>query len=182
LRRVRACEIGLVFHDAALGAVPADILVTSPEFTDRGELPARYTADGEGLSPPLAWRGIPPTAKSLVILVEAADSPTPHPLVHAIVWAIAGTDGDLAAGALPPSGAPLPLSTSMGRNSLLTIGYLPPDPPAGHGTHRYAFEVFALRARPRLDNHAAPGRGKVLEWLKELAIAKGILIGVYERP
>lgn len=182
LRGVRASEIGLAFHDATLSAVPADVRVTSPEFIDRGPLPARYTADGEGLSPPLSWRGIPPTTASIVILIEDADSPTPHPLVHAIVWAIAGADGDLPAGALPRSGGPLPSSTSMGRNSLLTVGYLPPDPPSGHGTHRYAFEVFALGSRPRLDSHTAPGRGKVLEWLKKLAIAKGMLIGVYERP
>lgn len=182
LRAVRAHEGRLVFHDAALGAVPAHIRITSTEFTDRGSLPARYTADGEGLSPPLAWRGVPSTAGSLVVLVEDADSPTPHPLVHAIVWALAGADGNLPAGALPRSGASLPPNTWMGRNSLLTVGYLPPDPPSGHGMHHYAFEVFALGSRPRLDNYTAPGRGKVLAWLKERAIAKGMLIGVYERP
>lgn len=117
-----------------------------------------------------------------MILIEDADSPTPHPLVHAIVWALAGADGGLPAGALPRSGISLSASISMGRNSLLTVGYLPPDPPSGHGTHRYAFEVFALGSRPRLDNHLAPGRSKVLEWLQERAIAKGMLIGLYERP
>ena len=144
LRGLRAHETELVFHDSSLSAVPAGIHVSSPGFADHGPLPKRYTADGEGLSPPLAWSGIPPDAVSLVLLVEDADSPTPQPLVHAIVWGLAGEDGGLAAGALPKSGAPLHASTSMGRNSLLTVGYLPPDPPSGHGTHRYAFEVFAL--------------------------------------
>jgi phosphatidylethanolamine-binding protein (PEBP) family uncharacterized protein len=42
------------------------------------------------------------------------------------------------------------------------------------------FEVFALDARPRLET--APGRGRVLEWLRAHAIAKGMLMGLYERP
>lgn len=180
LRGVRADEDRLAFHDPAIAAVPAVIRVSSPEFTHHGPLPARYTADGEGLSPPLAWSGVPPGTESLVVLVEDADSPTPQPLVHAIVWGLAGADGALAAGALPRSGAQLRPSTPMGRNSLLTVGYLPPDPPAGHGTHRYVFEVFALDSRPRFET--APGRGKVLEWVRAHALAKGMLTGLYERP
>lgn len=182
LRGMRTHESELVFHHPALEAVPADIRVTSPEFPDHGALPARYTADGEGLSPPLAWSGVPPAAASLVILVEDADSPTPLPIVHAIEWGLAGADGELPAGALPRSGQPLPTSTLMGRNSLLTVGYLPPDPPSGHGMHRYAFEVFALESSLRINAALAPGRGRVVGWLIEHAIAKGMLVGVYGRP
>lgn len=182
LRRVRAHESELLFNHPALEAVPAIISVSSAAFSDHGALPARYTADGEGISPPLAWAGVPAATASLVIIVEDADSPTSMPLVLAIVWAMAGTDGKLAAGALPHSGELFPAGTSMGRNSHLTVGYLPPDPPPGHGTHRYAFEVFALESRPLLSTSvAAPGRGRVLEWLTEHAIAKGMLIGLYAR-
>lgn len=183
LRGVRAHQCKLLFNHPALDAVPAVIDVTSAAFCDHGELPARYTADGEGLSPPLAWTGVPAAAASLVIIVEDADSPTSLPLVQAIVWAIAGTDGKLPAGALPRSGELLPAGTAMGRNSHLTVGYLPPHPPAGHGTHRYAFEMFALGSRPRLEpSVAAPGRTRVLDWLIEGAIAKGMLVGLYARP
>lgn len=183
LRGVRAHENDLLFHHPALEAVPAAISVTSQAFFDHGALPARYTTDGEGVSPPLAWTGVPAAAASLVIIVEDADSPTSLPLVQAIVWAMAGRDGKLGAGALPHSGERISASVSMGRNSHLTVGYLPPDPPAGHGTHRYAFEVFALESRPRLKaSTVAPGRGLVLEWLTEHGIAKGMLIGLYTRP
>lgn len=183
LSGVRAHESELVFHHPALDAVPAVIHVTSPAFSDHGRLPARYTVDGEGLSPPLAWTGVPRAAASLVIIVEDADSPTPLPLVLAIVWAMAAVDGELLAGALPHSGDVLPEGTAMGRSSLLTVGYLPPHPLSGHGMHRYAFEVFALGSRPRLNARTvAPGRRRVLEWLTEHAIAKGMLVGLYERP
>ena len=181
MRGLRARESELVFHRAALDAVPAVIRVTSPEFPDHGVLPARYTADGEGLSPPLAWSGVPPRAASLVIIVEDADSPTPLPLVHAIEG-LAGANGNLPAGALPRSGESLPSDRLMGRNSLFTVGYLPPDPPSGHGPHRYAFEVFALDRTMWINTGLAPGRGKVLEWLIGHAIAKGMLIAVYSRP
>jgi Raf kinase inhibitor-like YbhB/YbcL family protein len=180
LRGVRADEGRLAFNDPSISEVPACIRVSSPEFTHHGSLPAEYTADGPGLSPPIVWSGVPAGAQSLVVLVEDADSPTPQPLVHAIVWGLPGADGRLAPDALPRSGSQLPPSTSMGRNSLLTVGYLPPDPPCGHGAHRYVFEVFALDARPRLET--APGRGRVLEWLRAHAIAKGMLMGLYERP
>ncbi len=182
LRRLRARESELVFHHGALDAVPALIHVTSPEFPDHGVLPVRYTADGDGLSPPLAWAGVPPGVAGVVILIEGADSPTWLPLVHAIEWGLAGADGQLPAGALPHSGEPLPADVFMGRNSLLTVGYLAPDPPSGHGMHRYAFEVFALDSALRVDTGLAPGRRKVVQWLIEHAIAKGMLIGVYGRP
>jgi Raf kinase inhibitor-like YbhB/YbcL family protein len=181
MRGLRAHESALVFHHRALDAVPAVIRVASPEFPDHGVLPARYTADGEGLSPPLAWSGVPIGAASLVIIVEGADSPTPLPLVHAIEWGLAGADGKLPAGALPRAGESLRADMRMGRNSLLTVGYLPPDPPSGHGMHQYAFEVFALDQAMWVSTGLSPGRGKVVEWLIGHAIAKGMLIGLYGR-
>jgi len=45
---------------------------------------------------------------------------------------------------------------SMGRNSLLLARWLPPDPPPGHGMHRYVFPVFALAAGKPL--RSTPGR------------------------
>jgi phosphatidylethanolamine-binding protein (PEBP) family uncharacterized protein len=59
--------------------------VSSTAFVFNGALPTRYTADGLGASPPLDWDAVPAGAGSIAILVEDADSPTPHPLVHAIV-------------------------------------------------------------------------------------------------
>jgi Raf kinase inhibitor-like YbhB/YbcL family protein len=162
---------------ATHGAV-TELEVSSPAFDDGDTIPARYTADGEKLSPPVAWRRVPPLTAAIVIIIEDADSPTPQPLVHGIVWGLPGQDGDLPEGGLrsPASaGEPLP----MGRNSYLTAQYLPPDPPPGHGPHRYAFQVFALRTLRRLSG--TPGRRAVVESLRENVLAKGCLIGVYER-
>ena len=157
----------------------AALAVSSLAFADHALIPERYTADGEGVSPPLQWAGVPSAAGSLLLIVEDADSPTPQPLVHAIVVGLPGGDGALAEAALPRrdnDGAGL----QVGRNSYLQASWLPPDPPPGHGVHRYAFQLFALEAGARFDGE--PGREAVLEAIRDHGLASGCLIGTYERP
>ena len=72
-----------------------------------------------------------------------------------------------------------PLSTPLGKSSYLKAAYLPPDPPTGHGPHRYCFQIFALDIVPALEEGA--GRGAVVEALKGHVLAKGMLVGTYER-
>lgn len=166
---------GIAFNTVGLRQGLGALQLSSLAFADHAPLPERYTADGEGHSPPLAWRGVPAGAGSLVLLVEDADSPTPHPLVQAIVVGLAAQDSALAEGALA-EGGPL----HLGRHSLLGPGWLPPDPPPGHGTHRYCFQLFALDAAPEFS--ATPGREETLQALRAHAIAAGLLIGTYARP
>lgn len=178
LRGIRPGLEKLVANRAETSGGAASITVTSSAFQNGAAIPIRYTADGEKLSPPLAWNGVPANAKAVVLLFEDADSPTPHPLVHAIVPKLPATEGSLAEGALPsPAGAGE--AHRMGRNSFLRAGYLPPDPPPGHGPHRYAFQAFALDAVPLLGE--TPGRKKLIGALRGHVLAKGCLIGTYER-
>src|SRR3569623_3676325 len=65
--------------------VPPSILLESPAFANHQDIPALYTSDGEGLSPPLTWVGVPAGARSLALIVEDDDSPTPSTHVDAIV-------------------------------------------------------------------------------------------------
>jgi len=160
--------------------VPATIEVTSPAFAPGGAIPRVHTADGPGLSPPLAWAGVPPGAAALLIVAEDADSPTPRPLVHAIVAGLPAADGALAAGDMGGPGRPAAPGLGMGRNSYFGAAWLPPDPPPGHGPHRYVFQVFALPSRP--DALAGtPGRGAVRAALRGGVLAKGSLTGTYAR-
>ena len=55
-----------------------------------------------------------------------------------------------------------------------------PDPPRGHGLHRYAFQLFALRDGSRFKG--TPGRDDVLHAIRAHGIAGGLLVGTYERP
>lgn len=178
LRDQRAGLDKIAFQSIDLRAGMAQIAVTSLAFVDHAPIPARYTADGAGVSPPLQWSGVPSGAAAIVLIVEDADAPTPQPLVHAIVVDLAPTDGALAEAALPSKdheGS----GVSVGRNSYLQAAWLAPDPPPGHGVHRYAFQLFAL-AGGAFDG--TPGRDAVLDAIREHGLASGCLIGTYERP
>lgn len=154
------------------------IQVQSDAFDDYQPLPVRFTEDGEGVSPPLQWSDIPEGASSLVLMVEDPDAPAPQPFVHAIVVELPARDGSLSEGALK-SGDREGEGLKLGHNSYLQAKWLPPDPPRGHGVHRYAFQVFALNNAPRFSD--APGRNEVEDVLRRSAIAAGCLVGTYER-
>jgi Raf kinase inhibitor-like YbhB/YbcL family protein len=175
LRRVRPGLGRLVCHREVVASAQPVIEVTSSAFADHESIPVRYTADGEGISPPLRWAKVPDSTRALALIVEDADSPTPAPLVHAIAWWPVPGIAALAEGALTLAG-PHP---TLGTNSFLRVGWLPPDPPPGHGPHRYAFQIFALDHDPEIG--AQPGRRALIGALRGHTIARGLLIGQYER-
>ncbi|HEX4508971.1 MAG TPA: YbhB/YbcL family Raf kinase inhibitor-like protein [Burkholderiaceae bacterium] len=181
LREQRAGLDKTVFLRAPLRTGQAAIRVSSLAFVDHGPLPALYTADGEGLSPPLQWSSLPPETRSVALIVEDADSPTPQPFVHAIAVGIDPAETFLREGGLDGDGEPEGNEPALhlGRNSLLQSGWLPPDPPPGHGPHRYLFQVFALNAVEGLPE--TPGRDSFVDLVRDHAIASGCLIGTYER-
>jgi Raf kinase inhibitor-like YbhB/YbcL family protein len=166
----------LAYHCPSMSLAPPLIDVTSPAFLDHHAMPAQYTADGAGLSPPLAWAGVPASARSIAILVEDADSLTAAPLVHAIAWHLSPVLPDLADGELLDRGA----HPALGKNSFARAGWMPPDPPPGHGVHRYGFQVFALDHDPDLG--AEPRRDTLFNALRGHVVARGLLVGTYERP
>ncbi len=178
LSGVRGDANSLLSADAAFAAVPDVIQLTSPAFPPGGPIPAAFTEDGAKVSPPLCWIGVPPEAEGLVLLIEDQDSPTPRPLVHAILAGLTPRDGELAEGALPSPNHEGE-DHGLGRNSFMQRAWLPPDPPRGHGPHRYAFQIFATDQMPEFNQ--VPGRGALIEMLRGHVIARGMLIGTYER-
>jgi len=176
LRNVRAGAEHLSIVQPALGSGYVPIVLSSPAFADWAKIPVRFTADGEGVSPPLVWDAVPAGTQSLALIVEDADSPTLAPLVHAIMWGMPADSGRIAEGAIVADGA----TGEVGRNSLLSQGWLAPDPPSGHGEHRYVFQLFALDVLAE-DLGDAPGRGAVLNAMQGHVIGAGMLTGLYSR-
>jgi Raf kinase inhibitor-like YbhB/YbcL family protein len=169
----------LVFNRCGLRSGHGSLQLGSLAFADHAGIPQRYTADGEGVSPPLHWSGVPGEAASLALIVEDADAPTPEPLVHAVVVDLPADDGHLAEGELHSAdheGG----NVHEGRNSSLRTGWLPPDPPPGHGVHRYCFQLFALG--PGATFKGKPGRSDILEAVRAHGLASGLLVATYERP
>jgi len=181
LADLRSGLTNTLFHDVDLRQGRAAMQLASLAFGDHQPLPQKYTADGPGFSPPLHWHGVPVAAADVVLIVEDADSPTPQPLVHAIAHGLPigeGLDGALAEGALgAPQAQPL---VAMGRNSLLQARWLAPDPPPGHGLHRYVFQIFALEPGPVMPE--TPGREALREAVQARGLASACLIGTFERP
>jgi len=51
--------------------------IHSPAFADGGEIPSKYTCEGDDIAPPLEWKGVPGNARSLVLIVDDPDAPDP---------------------------------------------------------------------------------------------------------
>ncbi len=179
MQGLRAGADKLCIFQPDLGGRFGRIDLDSPAFADGARLPERFTADGQGVSPPLLWRGVPDGTRRLALIVEDADAPSPQPLVHAVLWDVAATETMLAEGAIRPDGDGGADGSDVGRNSYLREGWLPPDPPTGHGEHHYAFQLFALEDGPNPGD--TPGRAALVEAMAGRVLAAGLLTGTYSR-
>jgi phosphatidylethanolamine-binding protein (PEBP) family uncharacterized protein len=64
--------------------------LNSTEFQPNGHIPSKYTCEGEDVSPPLTWEGVPDGAKSLILIVDDPDAPDPQ--APKMVWVNAITN------------------------------------------------------------------------------------------
>ena len=178
LRGLRAGFEKIASEAPAFRSIGDAIDLESSAFEDGGSIPPRYTADGEGLSPPLSWSAAPSGAKAFVLLVEDPDAPSPEPLVHLLAWDLPPDLRSLPEGQFASPGHQ-GLDEMLGKNSYLRAAWLPPDPPTGHGPHLYVFQIYALAERLDFDGH--PDRARVLAAMEGRVLAKGLLLGTYER-
>jgi Raf kinase inhibitor-like YbhB/YbcL family protein len=124
----------------------ADLRLTSPDFTPGGSIPARFSCEGQNLSPTLQITGVPSGAQSLVLIVDDPDAPS-GTFTHWLVWNIPPDTKILPGGARADSGIPglahhQGHPVMQGTNDFGKIGYSGPCPPAG--AHRYFFRLCAL--------------------------------------
>ncbi|MEO7428971.1 MAG: YbhB/YbcL family Raf kinase inhibitor-like protein [Acidimicrobiales bacterium] len=124
----------------------AGFALTSTAFIDGAVIPARYTCAGESVSPPLSWTSAPPAA-ALAIVVRDRNAVG---FVHWVVTGIDPTVQGVGDGGIPEGAV-------EGANSNGTIGWTPPCPPAGSGTHTYDVVLHALAQPVTLDPGLAAG-------------------------
>lgn len=154
------------------------LTLTSPAFDHEDEIPARYTCEGEDISPPLQWSGVPEGTQSLALIVDDPDAPDPlFPVmtwVHWVLYDIPPTASGLPEGV---SASELPAGTLEGLNDWKRTGYGGPCPPRGR--HRYFFKLYALDlVLPDLGN---PTKKKLETAMKGHILEEAILIGTYQR-
>ena len=53
------------------------LTLTSTAFQHDGEIPAKYTCEGDDISPALSWVEVPGGAATLALIVDDPDAPDP---------------------------------------------------------------------------------------------------------
>jgi Raf kinase inhibitor-like YbhB/YbcL family protein len=155
------------------------LTLTSSAFANQGSIPAKFTCDGDDVSPPLAWTGIPAGARSLVLIVDDPDAPDPkapkRTWVHWVLYNLPAKDG-----ALPENvdGGQLPTGARPGTNDWQRLGYGGPCPPVGR--HRYFFKLYALVVM--LPDLSDATKAALERAMQGHILEKAELMGTYERP
>ena len=148
---------------------PTSITVTSPVLRDGEAIPSKYTCDGKGTSPPLAWTGTPAGAKALAVVVDDPDAPR-GTFTHWVLLDLDPGTSSIAEGTTPPG-------AKQANNSASKPSYYGPCPPSG--THHYRFTVYALSKATNLADGA--GLDEALEAIDAATIARGRLTALYSR-
>ena len=155
------------------------LALSSSAFADQGEIPSHYTCEGQDVSPPLRWSGVPANAKSLVLIVDDPDAPDPRAprttWVHWVLYNLPPSVDGLPEGIT--AAAQLPAGTLDGCNDWKRTGYGGPCPPVGR--HRYFHKLYALDAV--LPDMHEPNKGLVEQAMSGHVIDQAQLVGTYER-
>lgn len=150
--------------------------LSSAAFAEGGMLPPRFTCDGDGVSPPLAWEDVPDGALGFALLCEDPDAPGGL-FTHWVLYNLSAGFRELAEDV--PKDAVLSSGARQGTNSFGDVGYGGACPPRGHGEHRYIFKLYAL------DNDLAlsPGarREQLLDAIRGHILAEAQVTGKYKR-
>jgi Raf kinase inhibitor-like YbhB/YbcL family protein len=134
----------------------------------------------------LAWAEVPAATKSLALVCDDPDAPSPRkpapdPWVHWVIFNIPADAARLPSGVKrkrEPDEIP---GARQGVNSWPSdnVGYRGPAPPPGSGKHRYFFKLYALDSV--LELKAGATKQQLLAAMKGHVLAEGQLIGTYER-
>jgi Raf kinase inhibitor-like YbhB/YbcL family protein len=150
--------------------------LTSPVFEENGLIPAKYTCDGENVSPELRVSGVPDGTQSLILVMDDPDIPESVKEARGIEkfdhWAVYNIPADTTV---------IPEGAAIGTGGLNTRGepsYTGPCPPDRE--HRYVFRLYALSGM--LNFIQAPTLDEIETAAQGMMLGKAELIGRYNRP
>jgi len=119
------------------------LTLTSSAFKPGDKIPSKYTCEGDDISPPLAFGGVPEGTKSLAFLIDDPDAPDPKApkrvWAHWLVYNLPPDSQGLPENA---SRTGLPKGAVTGLSDRKQASYHGPCPPIGR--HRYFHKLFAL--------------------------------------
>ena len=158
-----------------MGFALSTMQLVSPAFRQGGRIPAKYTGEGENVSPPLSWSGAPSGTRSFAVICHDPDAPLiskhgTYGFVHWVLYNIPAATNSLDEGTT---------AFTAGKNDFGKTGYGGPMPPDGHGDHHYYFWILALDHETQLE-----GGLELWELLQEIeprVTGMNRLMGIYAR-
>lgn len=150
----------------------ASFTLSSPAFEQNGKMPAEFTGDGAGVSPPLQWKNIPPGTKCFALAL----------------WHKPKADGDevksyWVISHIPASVCRLSRSSKNvgkdGINDKKRTGYDPMNS-KGPGPKEYHITLYALSAEPKFATDRFTRRD-LLQAIQSITLAETTLNYTYER-
>ncbi len=159
---------------AQSGEASMKIQIRSSVFSEGEMIPAKYTCDGDNISPSLSWDTVPPGTESFALICDDPDAPA-GTWVHWVVYELPAltrflpegisTDGDLEDG------------TKQGVTDFKRTGYGGPCPPGG--THRYFFKLYALDKK--LNIKSGITKHQLIREMEGHILGEGAIMGKYKR-
>lgn len=154
----------------------AEFRLSSSAFEHDKPLPLPHTADGDDVSPPLAWSDPPPGTQELVVVCDDPDADA-GVFTHWVVYGIAPDVRSLPEGLPVEAVVENPVSLLQGLNEFDEVGYSGPfateedQPP-----HRVFFRLFALDKE--LDLPPGITRTELRKAAKDHILAQAQLVGI----
>lgn len=150
--------------------------IFSSAFSHGSPIPLKYTCQGQDVSPPLQWSGVPSGTKSLVLIVDDPDAPDPRaPKMTWVHWLLYNLPPEVTE--LTEGVSELPAGTGEGLNDWKRTGYGGPCPPIGR--HRYFFKIYALDTV--LTDLGQPTKSHLEAAMAGHVIAQTEVIGTYQK-
>lgn len=147
-----------------------DLSLSSSAFGHDEPIPTKYTSDGDDVSPPLEWTGVPEGTQQFALIVHDPDAPMTHGATHWVLYGIPASTTSLEEG----GGSDF----IAGENYLGNQGYDGCAPPSGHGPHHYFFHLYALDVE--LDGEPGLTRLELLDRIDGHIIEQARVVGTYE--
>ena len=168
-------SVGCEYRERPLKEGEMALTVLSSAFQEGDKIPAKYTCEGQDVSPPLAWSEPPAGTRSLALIVDDPDAPG-GVFTHWLLFNIPPDSRELPEAV--PTQAELASGALQGKTDFGRTGYGGPCPPPGR-PHRYQFTLYALD-QP-LDLEGGASKKQLLSAMEGHILTQGQLTGTYQR-
>jgi Raf kinase inhibitor-like YbhB/YbcL family protein len=166
---------GPAHHPASAEDQAVPLTISSPSFSNGGDIPKQFTCDSADLSPQLSWTEPPVGTKSFALLLDDPDAPVGN-WNHWVVWNVPSSLRSLPEGVSKTEH--LQDGSVQGLNDFHKPGYNGPCPPPGKA-HRYYFKLFVLDTS--LDLKPTSGKHQLEAAMKGHILAQAEWMGRYRR-